>query len=120
MSAPPVVTLFTRWPKVFDQLSISAAWILRFKFCAAWAQAQAVAPPEAGHGALPLRAAFEILLTADERTEVSFEDFTDDLSAFLSEQDEQREDDLAGERAASTLVDVLTLNQGLAFLAYAQ
>jgi hypothetical protein len=57
--------------------------------------------------ALPLHAAFEILLTAEERTELSFEDFLGDLCPFLSAYGGTSDDE------GPTLV---TLHQALEFL----
>ena len=60
---------------------------------------------------LPLRAAFEILLTAEERTEVSYDDFLGDLLPFL------RGYGLAQEGPPPSMI---TLHQGLEFLEHAQ
>ena len=48
---------------------------------AAWAERAG-----GGGGALPLRAAFEVLLTPQERDEVGFDGFLDDVNAYLRER----------------------------------
>ena len=81
----------------------------REEVCAAWmkcARAAAHATGGAEELALPLRTAFEVLLTAEERTELSLDYFLADLSAFCSRA-------LGGD---GTVPSVLTLHQGLEFL----
>ena len=65
-----------------------------------------------------MQAAYEVLLTADERTEVLFDDFVDDLGRYLATSSRDVEARMGFD--AFDAVERLELGAGLAFLRASQ
>lgn len=81
----------------------------------AWAAVLA----KTGHASgelLPLRTAFEVLLTAEERGEIEFGDFMSDIAPFVERSSGSSAENNGGERMSSDGESLIGLTAGLAYL----